>query len=155
MKRWLQIDERYRLVSIWVFYTFHGIIDVCVCVRLCVYARARARVCVCMCQTHSRCIVIHFILFVVYLTAIFSDYIASNKMIVSERWSGKNMERVLLCHLPGGNEENHENPHRSPGWDLNPEPPEYKVGVLTTQPRRSCYILIFVSLSRDYSISCL
>jgi hypothetical protein len=43
-------------------------------------------------------------------------------------------------NLPGGTEENHENlsqDSRSPGRDLNQEHPEYKAGVLPTQPRRS------------------
>jgi hypothetical protein len=45
---------------------------------------------------------------------------------------------VLLRHLPGWTKENRENHQdiRSPGRDLNPEPPGYKAGVLTTQPRR-------------------
>jgi hypothetical protein len=47
---------------------------------------------------------------------------------------------VLFRHLPGGTEENHKNLSQNswpPGRDSNPEPPEYKVGMLTTQPRRS------------------
>jgi hypothetical protein len=42
--------------------------------------------------------------------------------------------------LPGGAEENHENFSQdswSPGRDLNPGPPEYEAGMLTTLPRRS------------------
>jgi hypothetical protein len=48
--------------------------------------------------------------------------------------------KVLLWHLPGGTEENHIKLNwdsQFPGQDFNPEPPEYKVGVLTTQPRCS------------------
>jgi hypothetical protein len=43
-------------------------------------------------------------------------------------------------NVPGGTEENHEKlsqVRRFPGRDLNPVPPEYEAGVLTTQPRRS------------------
>jgi hypothetical protein len=48
--------------------------------------------------------------------------------------------KALSWHMPGRTEENHENLSQdslSPGRDLNPEPPEYETGVLTTQPRRS------------------
>jgi hypothetical protein len=48
--------------------------------------------------------------------------------------------KALSRNLPGGTEENHEKISqdiRSPGSDLNPGPPEYEAGVLTTRPRRS------------------
>jgi hypothetical protein len=34
---------------------------------------------------------------------------------------------------------------RSPGRDLNPGPPEYEAGVLTTRPRRSVNLIIMAS----------
>jgi hypothetical protein len=44
---------------------------------------------------------------------------------------------VLYLHFPGWTEENHKKP-QSRYWsldqNLNPGPPEYKTGVLTTQP---------------------
>jgi hypothetical protein len=46
--------------------------------------------------------------------------------------------KALSWHLPGGTEENHENLRQgiwSPGRDMNPGPPEYEAGVLTTRPR--------------------
>jgi hypothetical protein len=47
--------------------------------------------------------------------------------------------KVLSRHLSGGTEESHEMPQssRSQGRNLNPGPPEYESGVLTTRPRRS------------------
>jgi hypothetical protein len=44
-----------------------------------------------------------------------SDYTASNDMMVNEWWTGKDVEwsshgLVLFQHLPGGTEENHDNP---------------------------------------------
>jgi hypothetical protein len=48
--------------------------------------------------------------------------------------------KALSRHLPGGTEENNENHSRdswSPGRDINPEPPEYETGMITTRPRRS------------------
>jgi hypothetical protein len=33
---------------------------------------------------------------------------------------------------------------RSPGRDLNPRPPEYESGALTTRPRRLCYGYIYI-----------
>jgi hypothetical protein len=47
---------------------------------------------------------------------------------------------ILSRNLLEGTKENHENlseDSRFPGRDLNPIPPEYEVGVLTTRPRRS------------------
>jgi hypothetical protein len=46
--------------------------------------------------------------------------------------------KVLSRHLPGRTEENHKNLSQDswfPGRDLNPGPPEYETGVLTTRPR--------------------
>jgi hypothetical protein len=46
-------------------------------------------------------------------------------------WPGS---EVLSRHPHGGTGEGHENisqDSRSPGQDLNPEPPEYEAGVLT------------------------
>jgi hypothetical protein len=43
--------------------------------------------------------------------------------------------KVLSLHSPRKTKENHEKLRRnsrSPGRDLNPEPPEYETGVLTT-----------------------
>jgi hypothetical protein len=48
--------------------------------------------------------------------------------------------KVLSLHLSGGTEETVENLSqdcRSPGRDLNQEPPEYEAGVLSTRPRCS------------------
>jgi hypothetical protein len=60
--------------------------------------------------------------------------------------SWRNFE-VLSQDLPGGTEENHENCRDS--RDLNPGPPEYESGVLTTGPRRSvlpssnfCFVMV-------------
>jgi hypothetical protein len=42
--------------------------------------------------------------------------------------------------MPGVTENNHENldqDSRSPGRDLDPEPPEYEAGTLTDRPRCS------------------
>jgi hypothetical protein len=52
--------------------------------------------------------------------------------------------KLLSWNLPGGTEENHEHLNLdslSPCRDLNPGPPEYEAGLLTTQPRCSvqCY----------------
>jgi hypothetical protein len=52
------------------------------------------------------------------------------------RWSWPN-SKVLSWHMPGGTEENHNilsQNNRSPGKNVNLGPPEYEVGVLTTQP---------------------
>jgi hypothetical protein len=40
---------------------------------------------------------------------------------------------------------------RSPGRDLNPGPPEYEAGVLTTRQRRSVLIYIYVCYSMGHS----
>jgi hypothetical protein len=48
--------------------------------------------------------------------------------------------KVLFQHSPWGTEEKHKKlsqDSRSPGQDRNPGPPEYEVGLLATQPRRS------------------
>jgi hypothetical protein len=45
---------------------------------------------------------------------------------------------VLSRHLPGGSEENHENPESIgwyPGRDLNSGPPEYEARMLTSISR--------------------
>jgi hypothetical protein len=52
-----------------------------------------------------------------------------------EKWWWPNF-KVLFWNLPGGTQENSKNlsqDSRSPGQDLNPGPPEYGAGVLTTQ----------------------
>jgi hypothetical protein len=41
---------------------------------------------------------------------------------------------------------------RSPGQDLDPGPPKYEAGVLTTRPRRSGRTVQFVGSSVMYSI---
>jgi hypothetical protein len=54
---------------------------------------------------------------------------------------------VLSRHLAGGSDKNHENrwsEYRSPDRDLNPGPPEYEAGALTTLPRHSA-LDVFVS----------
>jgi hypothetical protein len=61
--------------------------------------------------------------------------------------------KVISQHSPGGTEQNHEKPQNSwfPGQDLNPGPPEYKVGVSTIRPWRSvtrCDSII-INLSSD------
>jgi hypothetical protein len=53
--------------------------------------------------------------------------------------------KTLLRQLSGGTEENHVNQSqesRSTGQDLNPGPPEYEAGALTTRPPRSIRILL-------------
>jgi hypothetical protein len=47
--------------------------------------------------------------------------------------------KLLSRHEPRRTEETYEKPQasRSTGRELNPRPPEYDAGVLTTQPRRS------------------
>jgi hypothetical protein len=48
--------------------------------------------------------------------------------------------QVLSRHLPGGTEKFHENliqDNNCLARDLNPGPPEYEAGVLTTRLRRS------------------
>jgi hypothetical protein len=47
--------------------------------------------------------------------------------------------KVLCRHLFEGTEgnENFCQYNRSPGWDLNPGPPEYEAGMLTSRPGRS------------------
>jgi hypothetical protein len=49
--------------------------------------------------------------------------------------------KILPRHLTGGTEENHGKPQsqdiRSPDCDLNPGPPEYESGVITTQHRQT------------------
>jgi hypothetical protein len=47
--------------------------------------------------------------------------------------------KELTRHSTDRTEENHEKPQgsRSLGRNLNPGPPEYEAGVLTTRPRRS------------------
>jgi hypothetical protein len=56
---------------------------------------------------------------------------------------------LLFRHFPGGTEKNQNVSQHSlsPGRNLNPGPPEYEAGVLTTRPRRSvncCRLLIKV-----------
>jgi hypothetical protein len=50
--------------------------------------------------------------------------------------SGHGIFKVLSWHSTAGTEENHKN-FSQDGWsmgkDLNPGPPEYELGVLTTQ----------------------
>jgi hypothetical protein len=57
--------------------------------------------------------------------------------------------KVLSRHLPGRTED-HENlsqDSRSPGLYLNPGPPEYEAGGLTTRPRLSvAYITTHANL---------
>jgi hypothetical protein len=87
-------------------------------------------------------------LFVVYLTTVSQwlrlysvEWRGVNWML---NWKGCGRKRlwpnfkVLSQNLRGGTEKNHETPYnsRSPGWDLNPGPPEYESGVLTTRPRQ-------------------
>jgi hypothetical protein len=45
--------------------------------------------------------------------------------------------KLLSRHLSEGTDEYHETPQdsRPPGRDLNPGPPEYEAGVLTTLPK--------------------
>jgi hypothetical protein len=58
--------------------------------------------------------------------------------------SGRVLILDTIQHFPGRSEENHVKPHdsRSPGRDLNPEPPKHETGVLTTQSRRQFKILL-------------
>jgi hypothetical protein len=53
---------------------------------------------------------------------------------------------MLSQHLPGGTVKDHEKPQdsRSPGKHLNPVPPVYEAGVLTTRPRRSVISMLFI-----------
>jgi hypothetical protein len=93
-----------------------------------------------------RCIFIYLFICSLFNNACSSsDYIASNeRMIVNYELEMTLKEaavasfNVLSLHLPGGTEENHEKPQdsRSPGRYLNPGPPEYKAGVLTTRRLR-------------------
>jgi hypothetical protein len=57
------------------------------------------------------------------------------------KWSRPNCRYYTGIRLEGlrKNHEKLSQDSRSPGRDLNPEPPEYEAGVLTTQPRRSVY----------------
>jgi hypothetical protein len=61
--------------------------------------------------------------------------------------------KILSWHSPGGTEKNHENlSHDSqyPGRDLNPEPPGYKTGVLTTRLWHSVLRIVFaVCINED------
>jgi hypothetical protein len=72
-------------------------------------------------------------------------------MVINEWWFVKDLEvggRGLSFKLLSSIrlEERKENTkilsqdNRSPGRDLNPVPPEYEAGVLTTRPRRSVYV---------------
>jgi hypothetical protein len=47
--------------------------------------------------------------------------------------------KVLSKHFPTGTDENLDQGSRYPCRDMNPGPPEYEAGVLTTQPRRSVW----------------
>jgi hypothetical protein len=50
--------------------------------------------------------------------------------------------RNQFQHLPGRTGENNEQLSQdslSPGRDLNPGPPQYDAGVLTSRPRRTSY----------------
>jgi hypothetical protein len=56
---------------------------------------------------------------------------------------------LLLCHLSAGTNVSHKNINQdiqSSSQDLNLEPPEYEVGMLTTRPQLSLKAL-FVSCS--------
>jgi hypothetical protein len=61
-------------------------------------------------------------------------------------WKGCG-KKVLSQHLPGVTEENHKTSSQdsqSPGQGLNPLPPKYEAGVLTTRPQRLVKALGFV-----------
>jgi hypothetical protein len=83
------------------------------------------------------------LLFVVYLTTIFSNLeyrpIASNESVISELWIGKDSEEsysgLILRHYPSIRLEglrkitrNLSQDSRSPGQDLKPRPPVYENG---------------------------
>jgi hypothetical protein len=58
--------------------------------------------------------------------------------------------KVLSGHLPGGTEEKHKiigQDIRSPGIGLDPGPPEYEAGVLTTRSRRSIVRMHFLIIT--------
>jgi hypothetical protein len=90
-----------------------------------------------------------YILFIVYLTMLSVSQTIQHwmrgwywKWIEKDvEGSGRGLIQGTTWHLPGGTEENHEktfsHDSQSPGWDLNPGPPEYEAGVLTSRPWHS------------------
>jgi hypothetical protein len=65
--------------------------------------------------------------------------------------------KVLSRHSPGGTEEIYENlsqDNQSLGRDLNPGSPEYEERVLTTGPRRSVWVVFFVTIEAVAVITC-
>jgi hypothetical protein len=98
----------------------------------------------CQLLNSNNCLCLVYVLFNDTVSS--SDHVASDDRIINE-WTGEDLEgsghgliKVLSWHLPGVTEENHKNLSRdswSPGQYLNPRPPEYEAGVLTTQRRHS------------------
>jgi hypothetical protein len=59
--------------------------------------------------------------------------------------------KALSRHLSGGTEENYEyisQDNWSPYQALNPGPPKYEAGVLTTLPRRSVYFILMIIFNK-------